>query len=115
MQIESKFISRHHALLVRHGSSTLLMDLNSANGTLVNSRRISNQVLANDDVITLGDYGLKFVDPGARRREAVEGISLDDTVVMMTLEDMRQVLARENTAILPTQPAENEDSSEESA
>ena len=46
LHIESKFVSRHHALLVRHGNSTLLMDLNSANGTFVNSRRISNQVLA---------------------------------------------------------------------
>ena len=101
LHIDSKFISRHHALMVRHGSSTLLMDLNSANGTFVNSRRVSNQVLANDDVITLGDYGLKFVDPGAKRRKSVEGISLDDTVVMMTLEDMRRVLARENTAVLP--------------
>jgi pSer/pThr/pTyr-binding forkhead associated (FHA) protein len=101
LAIDSKFVSRHHALLVRHGSSTLLMDLNSANGTFVNSRRISNQVLANDDVITLGDYGIKFVDPGAKRHEAVEGISLDETVVMMTMDDMRKVLARENTAIMP--------------
>lgn len=101
LMIDSKFVSRHHALMVRHGSSTLLMDLNSANGTFVNSRRISNQVLANDDVVTLGDYGLKFVDSAAIRRESVEGISLDDTVVMLTLDDMRKVLARENTAVMP--------------
>ena len=106
LTIHSKFVSRHHALLVRHGSSTLLMDLNSANGTFVNSRRISNQVLANDDIITLGDYGLKFVDPNATRHESVEGISLDETVVMMTLDDMRRVLARENTTVLPVQSDE---------
>lgn len=104
LPIDSKFVSRHHALLVRHGSSTLLMDLNSANGTFVNSRRVSNQVLAHDDVVTIGDYGLKFVDPGAKRRETPEGISLDDTVVMMTLKDMRRVLARENTAVMPAAP-----------
>ena len=102
--VDSQFISRHHALLVRHGNSTLLMDLNSANGTFVNSRRISNQVLAHDDVITLGDYELKFVDPGARPGKGIEGISLDDTVIMMTLEDMHNVLVRENTAILPVKP-----------
>ena len=102
LAVDSKFVSRHHALLVRHGASTLLMDLNSANGTFVNSRRISNQVLTNDDVITLGDYGLKFVDPDAKRQQAVEGLSLDETVVMLTMDDMRKVLARENTTILPT-------------
>jgi hypothetical protein len=101
VRIESKYISRHHALMVRHGNATLLMDLNSANGTFVNSRRISNQVLANSDIITIGDYGLKFVDPAAQQREALEGISLDETIVMLTLDDMRKVLARENTAVLP--------------
>ena len=108
VDIDSKFVSRHHALIVRHGDATLLMDLNSANGTFVNSRRISNQVLANDDVITIGDYGLKFVDPEASHPPPVEGISLDDTIVMLTLDDMRKVLARENTELLPTQPSADE-------
>ena len=112
LHIESKYVSRHHAMLVRHGNSTLLMDLNSANGTFVNSRRISNQVMANDDVITLGEFGLKFIDPGAQRQETLEGISLDETVVMMTLDDMRKVLVRENTAILPTVPGPVENNSE---
>ena len=112
LHIESKYVSRHHAMLVRHGNSTLLMDLNSANGTFVNSRRISNQVMANDDVITLGEFGLKFVDPGAQRHETLEGISLDETVVMMTLDDMRKVLVRENTSILPTVPGPVENNSE---
>lgn len=112
LHIKSKYVSRHHAMLVRHGNSTLLMDLNSANGTFVNSRRISNQVMANDDVITLGEFGLKFVDPGAKRHETPEGISLDETVVMMTLDDMRKVLVRENTAILPTVPGPVENNSE---
>jgi general secretion pathway protein A len=101
IDIDSKFVSRHHALLVRHGDATLLMDLNSANGTFVNSRRISNQVLANEDVVTIGDFGIKFIDPAASRQRPVEGISLDDTIIMMTLDDMRKVLARENTELLP--------------
>ena len=44
-----------------------------------------------DDVITLGDYAMKFVDPKAQRRERVEGIKLDDTELMKTLDDMRKV------------------------
>ena len=99
--IESKFVSRHHALLVRHGDATLIMDLNSANGTYVNSRRVSNQVLVNDDIITLGEHGLKFVDASARARQPLEGMAFDDTVVLQTVGDMRRILARENTAILP--------------
>jgi type II secretory pathway predicted ATPase ExeA len=99
--IASKFISRHHALLVRHGSSTFLMDLNSSNGTFVNSKRVSNHVLIHDDVITLGHHRIKFNDPHATKRGSLEGLEFADTAVMKTLEDMRNLLAQENTEILP--------------
>ena len=99
--INSPFISRHHALLVRHGSSTFLMDLNSTNGTFVNSRRASNQVLRNDDVISIGHHTIKFIDPYATTRTQPEGDEFADTAIMKTLEDVRSLLARENTALLP--------------
>jgi type II secretory pathway predicted ATPase ExeA len=100
--ITSSFISRHHALLVRHGSATFLMDLNSTNGTFVNSRRVSNHVLVHDDVITLGNHRIKFNDPHATKRGSLDGEEFADTVIMKTLEDMRALLAQENTEILPT-------------
>ena len=100
--IGSRFISRHHALLVRHGATTFLMDLNSTNGTFVNSKRISNHVLMHDDVITVGHHRIKFKDPFATTRGRPDGTDFADTTVMKTLEDMRNLLARENTALLPT-------------
>lgn len=101
--ITSKFVSRHHALLVRHGSATFLMDLNSTNGTFVNSKRVSNHVLIHDDVITVGHHRLKFHDPHATKRGSLEGLEFADTAIMKTLEDMRKLLAQENTEILPAQ------------
>jgi general secretion pathway protein A len=100
--INSRFVSRHHALLVRHGAATFLMDLNSTNGTFVNSRRISNHVLIHDDVVTLGHHRIKFHDPCATSRGELAGEEFADTAIMKTLEDMRNLLARENTALLPT-------------
>jgi pSer/pThr/pTyr-binding forkhead associated (FHA) protein len=102
ISINSKFVSRHHALLVRHGSTTFLMDLNSSNGTFVNSRRVSNHVLIHDDVITIGNHHIKFNDPHATRRGSLDGNEFADTAIMKTLEDMRSLLAQENTEILPT-------------
>ena len=99
--IGSRFISRHHALLVRHGATTFLMDLNSTNGTFVNSRRISNHVLMHDDVITVGHHRIKFSDPFATTRGRPDGVDFTDTTVMKTLEDMRSLLAKENTVMLP--------------
>jgi len=103
LSIDSRFVSRHHMLLVRHGSSTFLMDLNSTNGTFVNSRRVSNHVLVDDDVITLGHHSIKFCDPHAKQRGTLDGAEFADTAIMKTLEDMRSLLAKETTAILPTQ------------
>jgi len=102
--INSKFISRHHTLLVRHGSSTFLMDLNSSNGTFVNSCRVSNHVLIHEDIITVGHHRIKFDDPHATTRGSLDGSEFADTAIMKTLEDMRKLLAQENTEILPAPP-----------
>lgn len=99
--IGSRFISRHHALIVRHGNSTFLMDLNSTNGTFVNSTRVSNHVLVHDDIVTVGHHKIKFIDPYATKRGKLEGPEFSDTAIMKTLEDMRKLLARENTALMP--------------
>ena len=99
--IGSRFVSRHHALLVRHGNATFLMDLNSTNGTFVNARRVSNHVLLHNDVITVGHHKIKFSDPFATKRGKLEGSEFADTAIMKTLEDMRNLLAQENTALLP--------------
>jgi type II secretory pathway predicted ATPase ExeA len=100
--VDSRFVSRHHALLVRHAGATFLMDLNSTNGTFVNARRISNHVLLHDDVITIGHHRIKFSDPHARTSDDLESAEFADTVIMKTLQDMRSLLAQENTELLPT-------------
>jgi type II secretory pathway predicted ATPase ExeA/pSer/pThr/pTyr-binding forkhead associated (FHA) protein len=99
--ISSRFISRHHALLVRHGSSTLLMDLNSTNGTFVNSKRVSNHLLMHDDIITIGHHHIKFRDPSASTGGGLDNFDFSDTTIMKTLGDMRSLLTQEDTALLP--------------
>jgi len=100
--INSRYVSRHHALFFKRGSATFLMDLNSTNGTYVNSRRAHNQVLNHEDVISIGNHGIKFHDPAARQRDSLDGTGFDETVVMENLGDMRKLLARQNTQCLPT-------------
>ena len=106
ISIDSRFVSRHHLLLVRSGGATFLMDLNSTNGTYVNSRRVSNHILIDNDIISVGEHRIKFCDPQATQRGELDKKDFADTAIMKTLEDMRALLARENTAVLPT-PSEN--------
>ena len=106
LRINSEFISRHHMMLVRHGSATLLMDLNSTNGTFVNSRRVSNYVLSHNDVISLGNNRLKFEHPAAERDVEMDESGVAETVIMKTLDDMRKLVGEESTQTMPLKAIE---------
>lgn len=62
IRIESHFVSRDHAILVRHGRNLRLLDNRSANGTFVNGRRIVATPLHSGDVIDLGPVRLQLVE-----------------------------------------------------
>ena len=106
LTINSRFVSRHHALLISNGSSTLLMDLNSTNGTFVNSRRISNHMLRHEDIVSLGSYRLKFLHPTATQGIDMDDAGLAETAIMKTLEDMRHMLTGESTQTMPLEAME---------
>ena len=102
IRIDSAYISRHHALFVKFGTATLLMDLNSRNGVFVNSRRVSNQVIVHNDIVSLGHHRIKFIDPSATERARLEGENFADTAIMKDLPDMRARIAKETTVSLPS-------------
>jgi pSer/pThr/pTyr-binding forkhead associated (FHA) protein len=77
------------------------MDLNSTNGTFVNSRRVSNHVMRHDDVISFGHFTIKFVHPAAELGFEIDDSALTETVIMKTLEDMRHMLSGERTQTMP--------------
>ena len=63
IHIHGQFVSRHHAQIVSNSSHAILDDLNSTNGTYVNSKRIKRHALRNGDSITIGKHRFKFVKP----------------------------------------------------
>lgn len=62
VRIDSVFVSRYHALIVRTGAEDLLLDLGSTNGLLVNSRRIVRRVLKHRDLIQVGPAKVTYVN-----------------------------------------------------
>ena len=108
MSIPSRYVSRHHILLVRHGGSTLLIDLNSTNGTFVNSKRAYSCVLANDDVITVDlhskfvQYSIAYNDPVATTHCTLGDIESAEEVIAKALADAGELLGKEDTDLLPT-------------
>jgi chromosome segregation ATPase len=69
LQIDAKFISRHHAVILAGPARTIVEDLNSTNGVLVNNRRVTRQVLQDGDAVVIGRTQFRFVirQPSERR------------------------------------------------
>ena len=61
LQIDASFISRHHAVLLLHGTETIIEDLNSTNGVFVNSHRVSRESLNDGDLVMVGKARFRFV------------------------------------------------------
>ena len=62
VQIESRFVSRHHAQVVSDEKQSVVEDLNSTNGVFIRSKRVKQHVLADGDIIQLGEHKLIYRD-----------------------------------------------------
>lgn len=60
MQVDSKFVSRHHAQVVTSPDGSVIEDLNSTNGMYLNGKRVRRHKFAEGDVIKLGMHELTF-------------------------------------------------------
>ncbi len=76
VRIDSVFISRYHALIVRDGNRDLLLDLGSTNGLLVNSRRILRRALRHRDLIQIGPARVMYINEQANSVQLDPGETL---------------------------------------
>ena len=95
IDILHEWISRQHAIIIRNDKSTVIVDLKSRNGVFVNGERVKNHVLINNDIISLGDHRLKFVDPATTQRTNLRGAGWDDTTLAESIRDFRKGLLRQ--------------------
>jgi len=78
--IDDPAISREHATIVPIGNDHILEDLASANGTIVNGVRVPRRILQHGDVIELGAFRLRYLNPGS-----VSEIDLERTMLIPAL------------------------------
>jgi general secretion pathway protein A len=76
VQIDSRFVSRHHCQIITTEHSCVIEDLNSTNGIYVKSNRVRRHYLNDGDVVLVGKHELIYVDERAPRGKA----STADTV-----------------------------------
>ena len=70
LQIDSKFISRHHCQIVTQTDACVIEDLNSTNGIYVQSKRVRRYNLNDGDVVQVGQHEIMYIDERAPRMRA---------------------------------------------
>lgn len=60
IEIDSEFISRHHAQIFTNEHYSQIEDLNSTNGVFLNNQRVKKQRLKDGDEIELGTFVLEY-------------------------------------------------------
>jgi general secretion pathway protein A len=78
LQIDSKFISRHHCQIVTQMNACVIEDLNSTNGIFVQSKRVRRHNLNDGDVVHVGQHELMYIDERVPRlRNAVDAADVE--------------------------------------
>lgn len=104
--LENRGVSRKHAQIEFNGDAAVIIDNESLNGTFVNNRRISEEILRDDDVITIGKYALEYHGDSEAPDPAGE---LDGTMVLKTKQQKklldndrveRQIVSRVGGSVL---------------
>lgn len=98
--IDDTYASKMHAMLQVYSNAVVLIDLNSTNGTTVNSVVVQKTILRDNDIISLGRYRIKIEDVPAISQETDDLITASDTLVMKQLLDIRRSRARRTIKLL---------------
>ena len=88
--IDDEYCSKFHALLMLYSDGLVLLDLNSANGTTVNSVGVKSTLLLDNDIISLGHHRLKVMNAPVPDREAAARTTAADTRRMQNLDELRR-------------------------
>jgi len=95
IEIDNLSVSSLHARVLQIGNKTILEDMGSTNGTLVNNKTIRKHVLQHGDVISIGKHSLAFVD--------VNAVDIPDVPVEAEEDDMDKTMiisSKEREAML---------------
>lgn len=70
LRLDSRYVSRHHAMLIVTADSVTVIDLQSTNATLVNGQAATSRQLEHGDLLAIGNFRLRYdcrPDPRAIR------------------------------------------------
>ncbi len=92
--LENRAISRRHAIIEFGEQNAIIMDNESLNGTFVNARKVTEEILKDNDTITIGKYNLIF-HTEAKKDNSLVG--MDGTMVLQT-KRQKELIAKDKMA-----------------
>jgi hypothetical protein len=92
--IDDDYVSKIHLMLLLYTDALVLLDLNSANGTTVNSVKVKKTILKDNDIISLGHHRLKIANAPPISEEMQQILKSPDTLKMKNLIDIRRLRAQ---------------------
>jgi general secretion pathway protein A len=106
LQIDSKYISRHHAQIITSGNTSVLEDLNSTNGIYVRAKRVRRRMLNDGDVVQIGQHEIMYFDERLSRTRVLPGEGDDDAMPLAQegMQDRKQATADTDEDDEPAEP-----------
>jgi pSer/pThr/pTyr-binding forkhead associated (FHA) protein len=98
--LDNRGVSRRHAQIEFGENQAVIIDNESLNGTFVNSRRVSEEVLKENDAINIGKFTLIF-HPAAEKSGSP--FEMDGTMVLQTKKQRELVAKDQRNKQLATQ------------
>jgi pSer/pThr/pTyr-binding forkhead associated (FHA) protein len=89
--LDNRGVSRRHAQIEFGDNQAVIIDNESLNGTFVNSRRISEEILKENDAINIGKYTLIYHPAVEKSGSPFE---MDGTMVLQT-KKQRELIAKD--------------------
>ena len=65
--LDNMAVSGNHASIFTIGEDSFVQDMNSTNGTFVNNKRITKHHLVHNDVVTIGNHSLTYLNEKATK------------------------------------------------
>ena len=87
--LENRGVSRKHALIEFNDTAAVVIDNESLNGTFVNNRKITEEILRDDDSITIGKYTLVYHSESTQDSDAAA--DFDGTMILNTKQQKKLI------------------------
>jgi len=92
--LDNRGVSRRHSIIEFGDKQAIIIDNESLNGTFVNSRKINEEVLKDNDLITIGKYNLIY---HSQEQKDDNIFGLDGTMILKT-KQQKELIAKDNIA-----------------